>query len=88
MRFSQVHALIQIFDNMERMSIDAPQKAVEYADYVKNHYPKGTLFANGSREEWIVEKCRKETIDRILKHTHACSITPCEVHKNDVKPDS
>ena len=74
--FAQAHTLIRIFEDMENRAIDDPQKAKDYADYVQNHYPAGTFFVGHSlfvpgnlQCEWIVEKSRRETLDRMrAKH--------------------
>jgi len=70
--FAQTYSLIRIFEDMENRAIDNPQKAMDYADYVENHCPVGTFFATFSpflrgstQHEWIVEKCRNETLDRM-----------------------
>ncbi len=72
LRFAQTYSLIRIFDSIENDAKINPEKSSQYADYIKHHYPKGTLFDENSQYEWIVEKCRNEAVNRILKK-NACA---------------
>ena len=78
LQFAQVYSLIRIFDSMEQESMRKPQDTVQYADYIEKHYPKGTLFVEGSQYEWIVEKCRNQTITRMLdvRQSADCTKSP------------
>ena len=70
--FAHAHTKIRIFEDMENRAIENPQKAKDYAEYIRDYYPAGTIFAGHSwwypgnlQCEWIVEKSRKETLDRM-----------------------
>jgi len=70
--FANAHTMIRIFEDMENRAIENPQEAKGYADYVRDHNPAGTVFAGHSwwcpgdlQCEWIVEKNRRETLDRM-----------------------
>ena len=64
--FAHAYSVIRVFDDMEKRAIKEPENALLYAEYIKNHYPSGTVQPEGSQLDWLVEKIREETVARIL----------------------
>lgn len=69
LRMSFMEDQIDVFHQMEVDAIGArPEQAVQKLAYIIFYYPSGSKQEAGSRGDRIVEKCRENSIRRIISY--------------------